>query len=98
MMSREADALVVGGVVGDVVDPFTRTVSIRVTFSNNREVINGLELKPSHVLHQPRVDVGGHDLRTRYTMVSYIYKSFFCIYTHVLDMMIIYIYIYKITL
>ncbi|KAK4605673.1 hypothetical protein RGQ29_000111 [Quercus rubra] len=67
-MPRDRDPLVVGRVIGDVLDPFTRSISLRVTY-NNREVNNGCELKPSHVVNQPRVDIGGDDLRTFYTLV-----------------------------
>ncbi|KAK1392911.1 Phosphatidylethanolamine-binding protein PEBP [Heracleum sosnowskyi] len=63
------DPLVVGRVIGDVLDPFTRSISLRVIF-NIREVnINGCQLKPSQINHQPRVDIGGDDLRTFYTLV-----------------------------
>ncbi|XP_028783235.1 protein FLOWERING LOCUS T-like [Neltuma alba] len=68
-MMTSTDPLVVGGVVGDVLDPFTRSISMRVTYSNHREVFNGLELKPSHVSSIPRVDVGGDDLRTFFTLI-----------------------------
>lgn len=68
-MPRDRDPLVVGRVVGDVLDPFTRSVSLRVTYGM-KEVNNGCELKPSQVVHQPRVDTGGDDLRTFYTLVS----------------------------
>ncbi|XP_074380424.1 protein VERNALIZATION 3-like [Apium graveolens] len=68
-MPRErADPLVVGRVIGDVLDPFTRSISLRVTF-NNRELNNGCELRPSQIINQPRVDVGGDDLRTFYTLI-----------------------------
>ncbi|KAK6231984.1 hypothetical protein SCA6_002057 [Theobroma cacao] len=67
-MPRERDPLVVGRVIGDVLDPFTRSISLRVTFAC-REVNNGCELKPSQVVNQPRVDIGGDDLRTFYTLV-----------------------------
>ncbi|XP_057470638.1 protein HEADING DATE 3A-like [Actinidia eriantha] len=67
-MPRERDSLVVGRVIGDVLDPFTRSIGLRVTY-NNKEVSNGCELKPSQVVNQPRVDVGGDDLRTFYTLV-----------------------------
>lgn len=68
-MPRErADPLLVGRVIGDVLDPFTRSISLRVTF-NNREVNNGCELRPSQIINQPRVDIGGDDLRTFYTLV-----------------------------
>nr|QLM02168.1 flowering locus T 2A_3 [Masdevallia wendlandiana] len=67
-INRERDPLIVGRVIGDVLDPFTRKVSLRVTYSS-REITNGLELKPSVVVEQPRVEVGGNDMRTFYTLV-----------------------------
>nr|QLM02187.1 flowering locus T 2A_1 [Miltoniopsis roezlii] len=67
-MNRERDSLIVGRVIGDVLDPFTRSVSLRVTYTS-RGITNGLELKPSVVVEQPRVEVGGNDLRTFYTLV-----------------------------
>ena len=67
-MPRDRDPLVVGRVIGDVLDPFTKSVSLRVTYTS-KEVINGCELKPSQVVSQPRVDIGGEDLRTFYTLV-----------------------------
>ncbi|THG06768.1 hypothetical protein TEA_014108 [Camellia sinensis var. sinensis] len=67
-MPRDRDPLVVGRVIGDVLDPFTRSISLRVTYSS-REVTNGCELRPSQVVIQPRVDIGGDDLRTFYTLV-----------------------------
>ncbi|XP_054804940.1 protein HEADING DATE 3A-like [Prosopis cineraria] len=64
------DALVVGRVIGDVLDPFTRSAPLRVIYSNNRELINGCELKPSHVVNPPRVELGdADDLRTFYTLI-----------------------------
>ena len=62
------DPLVVGRVVGDVLDPFIRSITLRVTY-NNREVANGCEFRPSQLGTQPRVDIGGDDLRTFYTLV-----------------------------
>ncbi|KAJ6987422.1 hypothetical protein NC653_020622 [Populus alba x Populus x berolinensis] len=67
-MSRDRDPLSVGRVIGDVLDPFTKSIPLRVTY-NSREVNNGCELKPSQVANQPRVDIGGEDLRTFYTLV-----------------------------
>ncbi|XP_072964157.1 protein VERNALIZATION 3 isoform X2 [Typha angustifolia] len=55
-MNRERDPLVVGRVVGDVLDPFTRTTTLKVTYGS-KEVTNGREFKPSQVIHQPRVEV-----------------------------------------
>ncbi|CAM8881527.1 unnamed protein product [Rhodiola kirilowii] len=57
-----------GRVIGDVLDPFTRSMSLRVRY-NNKAVTNGIELKPSQVVFQPSVDIGGDDLRTFYTLV-----------------------------
>lgn len=68
-MPRDRDPLVVGRVVGDIVDPFTRSIALRVSYTS-REVNNGCELKPSQVAIQPRVDIGGEDLRTFFTLVS----------------------------
>ncbi|PIA34356.1 hypothetical protein AQUCO_03800154v1 [Aquilegia coerulea] len=67
-MNRERDPLVVGRVIGDVLDPFLKSIQLKV-FYGNREVGNGWEFKPSVVVNQPRVDVGGNDLRTFYTLV-----------------------------
>ncbi|XP_075484926.1 protein VERNALIZATION 3-like [Primulina tabacum] len=67
-MPRDRDPLVVGRVIGDVLDPFTRSLGLRVTHGN-REVNNGSEFRPSQLLHQPRVEVGGEDLRIFYTLV-----------------------------
>ena len=71
---RDRDPLVVGRVVGDVLDPFVRTTNLRVSFGT-RTVSNGCELKPSMVAQQPRVEVGGPDMRTFYTLV-YMHHSF----------------------
>nr|ADF42571.1 flowering locus T [Petunia x hybrida] len=67
-MQRGRDTLVLAGVIGDVLDPFTRSTSLRVVY-NTREVKNGYDLRPSQVINQPRVEVGGDDLRTFYTLV-----------------------------
>ncbi|CAL9067376.1 unnamed protein product, partial [Musa banksii] len=65
-MSR--DPLILGHVVGDVLDPFARSVSLGVMYKN-RLVINGSEFKPSAVVDKPLVQVGGDDLRIFYTLV-----------------------------
>ncbi|XP_057720048.1 protein FLOWERING LOCUS T-like [Arachis stenosperma] len=62
------NSLVVGRVIGDVLDPFQSTIPMRVSYGN-RDVTNGCELKPSHVVNQPRVTIGGDDLRNFYTLV-----------------------------
>ncbi|WOK97410.1 protein FLOWERING LOCUS T-like [Canna indica] len=65
-MSR--DPLVVGNVVGDVLDPFIKSAAMRVIY-NNKELTNGSELKPSAITNQPRVEIRGRNARTLYTLV-----------------------------
>nr|ACY82397.2 flowering locus T-like protein [Chrysanthemum lavandulifolium]AHC13230.1 flowering locus T-like protein [Chrysanthemum lavandulifolium] len=67
-MPRERDPLVVGRVIGDVLDSFTKSINLSVSY-NDREVANGCELKPSKVVNQPRVDIGGDDMRAFHTLV-----------------------------
>ncbi|XP_065865590.1 protein FLOWERINGUS T-like [Euphorbia lathyris] len=59
--------LVVGRVIGDILDPFT--ASIPLTIHYNKEINNSCEIKPSQVSIRPRVDIGGDDLRNFYTLV-----------------------------
>ncbi|KAG9447122.1 hypothetical protein H6P81_013250 [Aristolochia fimbriata] len=66
-MARERNALVIGRVISDVLDPFHRSVDLRVTY-NSRHVTNGCEFKPSGVVNPPRIAIGGSD-STFYTLV-----------------------------
>ena len=66
---QRGDPLVVGRVIGDVVDPFVRRVALRVGYAS-RDEANGCELRPAAIADQPRVEVGGPDMRTFYTLVS----------------------------
>lgn len=68
MPGGSRNPLVVGRVIGDVLDPFESCIPLRVTYGN-RDVNNGCELKPSQVANQPRVSIGGNDLRNLYTLV-----------------------------
>ena len=77
-MPRSMDPLVVGRVVGDVVDPYTSSVSLRIVYNNSSEVTNSCQFKPSQVINQPRVDVGGDDFRTFYTLV-YMLNALSCV-------------------
>lgn len=67
-MARERDPLVVGGVIGDVVDQFTASFPLRVIY-NGREISNGCEHRTSAVVSPPRVIVGGDEMRTLFTLV-----------------------------
>lgn len=80
-MRGGGDPLVVGRIIGDVVETFTRSISMRVIYGNGREVINSRELRPSQVLNPPRVEIGGNDLRTFYTLVLLLNSSFFLNFT-----------------
>ncbi|KAI5444481.1 CEN-like protein 1 isoform X2 [Lathyrus oleraceus] len=67
-MSRQLEPLSVGGVIGEVVDIFNPSVKMNVTYST-KQVANGHELMPSIVINKPRVDIGGDDMRSAYTLV-----------------------------
>nr|XP_033516610.1 protein TWIN SISTER of FT-like [Nicotiana tomentosiformis] len=67
-MSR-LDPLIVSGVIGDVLDSFTRSVDFSAVYNNTEQVYNGCGLRPSQVVNQPRVDIGGDDLHTFYTLI-----------------------------
>ncbi|KAG5574708.1 hypothetical protein H5410_054842 [Solanum commersonii] len=67
-MQRERDTLTLARVIGDVLDPFTRSINLRVVY-NNREVRNGCDLRPSMVINQPSVEIEGDNLHTFYTLV-----------------------------
>ncbi|XP_062097154.1 protein VERNALIZATION 3-like [Humulus lupulus] len=63
------DLLVVDRVIKDVLDPFTKFVSLKVLYSGNRAINYGIDLRPSQVANQPRVEIDRDDLRTFYTLV-----------------------------
>ncbi|KAK4396508.1 CEN-like protein 2 [Sesamum angolense] len=67
-MARMSDPLIVGRVIGDVLDSFSPTSKIFVTYTN-KQVFNGHEFYPSAVAMKPRVEIQGGDLRTFYTLV-----------------------------
>jgi len=65
----QVEPLVLAHVIRDVLDSFTPTIPLRITY-NNRLLLAGVELKPSALVNKPRVDVGGTDLRVFFTLVS----------------------------
>uniref|UniRef100_A0A0E0MKW0 Uncharacterized protein n=1 Tax=Oryza punctata TaxID=4537 RepID=A0A0E0MKW0_ORYPU len=68
-MSMSRDPLVVGNIVGDVVDHFGASALLRL-FYNHREMTSGSELRPSQVAGEPAVQItGGRDGRALYTLV-----------------------------
>ncbi|KAH0898028.1 hypothetical protein HID58_047596, partial [Brassica napus] len=67
------DPLVLARVVGDVVDPFMRLISLTVNYGQ-RQVTNGLDLRTSQVLNKPTVEIGGDDLRNFYTLLRDVFR------------------------
>lgn len=67
-MSRPMEPLSVGRVIGEVVDIFNPSVRMNVTYST-KQVANGHELMPSIIMNKPRVEIGGDDMRSAYTLV-----------------------------
>ncbi|XP_062217395.1 CEN-like protein 2 [Phragmites australis] len=68
-MSRVLEPLIVGKVIGEVLDNFNPSVKMMVTYSSNKQVFNGHEFFPSAVAAKPRVHVQGGDLRSLFTLV-----------------------------
>ncbi|KAL9318980.1 hypothetical protein ACSQ67_015497 [Phaseolus vulgaris] len=62
MARVSTDPLVIGRVIGDVLDSFTPNIKMTVTYSM-KQVYNGSELFPSTVTTRPRVEIGGGDMR-----------------------------------
>lgn len=67
-MAAHVDPLVIGRVIGDVVDLFVPTVPMSVRFGT-RDLTNGCEITPSIATAPPAVQIGGRasDL---FTLVS----------------------------
>jgi hypothetical protein len=71
MGSITSDPLILGRVIGDVIDYFTPTIKMTVTY-NNKEIFNGYEVPfPSTVSTRPRIQIGGGDMRPLFTLVLY---------------------------
>ncbi|XP_010255492.1 PREDICTED: CEN-like protein 1 [Nelumbo nucifera] len=68
-MERNLEPLTVGRVVGEVVDAFTPSVKMNVTYNFNKQVYNGHEFMPSVITSRPRVEIGGEDLRAAFTLI-----------------------------
>ncbi|CAA6663356.1 unnamed protein product [Spirodela intermedia] len=68
-MERVGEALRVGRVIGEVVDPFTPTVTMEISYNPRKGVANGHELSPVATQAKPRVEVGGGDMRSAFTLI-----------------------------
>lgn len=69
-MARMLDPLVVGRVIGDVIEYFNPSTQMSVTY-NHKQVCNGHELFPSTVVTKPRVEIQGGDMRSFFTLVIF---------------------------
>ncbi|KAK6795736.1 hypothetical protein RDI58_009191 [Solanum bulbocastanum] len=58
-MGGKVDPLVVGRVIGDVVDMFVPGVTMSVHYAN-KHVTNGCDIKPSIAIEPPKITIGGH--------------------------------------
>ena len=67
--AMSSEPLVVGRVIGDVLDSFTQSMKMSVFYSNNKQVFNGHEFFPSAVAAKPRAEIHGGDLRSFFTLV-----------------------------
>ncbi|CAN6339673.1 unnamed protein product [Urochloa humidicola] len=68
-MSRSVEPLIVGRVIGEVLDSFNPCVKMIVTYNSNKLVFNGHEIYPSAVVSKPKVEVQGGDLRSFFTLI-----------------------------
>lgn len=81
-MAKMSDALVLGRVVGEVIDYFTPSVKMTVTYhSIKQQVYNGHEMFPSQVTEKPKVEVLGGDMRSFFTLVKIFIPLFFLFYS-----------------
>ncbi|PKI32918.1 hypothetical protein CRG98_046692 [Punica granatum] len=55
--------------MGDVVEVFTQSVKLTITYGSNKRVSNGHELMPAVFMTKPRVEIGGVDMREAYTLI-----------------------------
>lgn len=62
-------SLAIGRVIGDVIDQFTPSVTMDITYNSHYTVVNGHELKPNIITSKPHVQIGGVDMRSSYTIV-----------------------------
>ena len=57
-MGRSTDPLVVGRVIGDVVDIFVPSMDMAVYYGSKQDT-NGCEIKPSATVGHPNVQIAG---------------------------------------
>lgn len=75
-MASCVDPLVVGRVIGEVVDPFVPSVSMSVRYGT-KHVNNGCNLKPSMSADPPSVQISGRSNDLYSLVCIYIYNLIF---------------------
>lgn len=81
-MAGYVDPLVVGRVIGDVVDLFVPTISMMVRYGL-KHVNNGCDIKPSMAANPPSVQIAGRQ-SDLYTLVREAYfRGFACLFAEV---------------
>lgn len=69
-MTRSIEPLVVGRVIGDVLDRFTPVADLRVQYGS-KQIGNGCEIKPSAAVDRPSVQILGPRVSGNlYTLVN----------------------------
>ena len=68
MAKMPLEPLIVGRVIGEVLDSFTTSTKMTVSY-NKKQVYNGHELFPSTVNTKPKVEIEGGDMRSFFTLV-----------------------------
>ncbi|CAN6478739.1 unnamed protein product [Victoria cruziana] len=66
-MASSVDPLVVGRVIGEVIDMFMPSVSMSICYGN-KQVTNGCDIKPSLTVDPPTVNIAGR-VEQLYTLV-----------------------------
>ena len=67
-MAASVDPLVVGRVIGEVLDMFVPSVNMSVYYGP-KHVTNGCDIKPSMAINPPKITLSGHTDEL-YTLVS----------------------------
>ncbi|GAU16072.1 hypothetical protein TSUD_339430 [Trifolium subterraneum] len=68
MARMSQEPLIVGRVIGEVLDSFTTSMKMTVSY-NKKQVFNGHEFFPSTINIKPKVEIDGGDMRSFFTLI-----------------------------
>nr|AIA10351.1 TFL1 [Vigna unguiculata]AIA10352.1 TFL1 [Vigna unguiculata]AIA10353.1 TFL1 [Vigna unguiculata] len=68
MARMPLEPLIVGRVIGEVLDSFTTSTKMTVSY-NKKQVYNGHEFFPSSINIKPKVEIEGGDMRSFFTLI-----------------------------